>query len=286
MRGTAITPARFAHLLETGRGQGRGAGYVPWLFATEVASMGEASEVHGRISGRVHQLLSGNERTAFHLLDRCPDVRDIREGMPLLPVEFTWDLARELNLRVPLRDRTRFHVMTTDFLVDLADGRKIAIAVKSEQQLVGPPTEESKPVDEPSPSSRVGELLAIEKAYWSELRIDFRIWTDQVLTREMRYTLDALYTHRCLPEGMDEEIVQACHARLQEVLRKRRSTPLAELCLALDRRCGLGDVTHYSALMHLAYRGDVGLDLKRRFSESEPHYLRNGVLIADVRRPA
>ena len=271
MRSTAITHKRYADLIKEGRGQGRGRYYIPWLYAARVTSMGKASEIRGRITGRDHQLLSDIERAAFHTLDRRHDVLDIREGLPLLPVEFTWDLASDLGVRVPYRTSTKFHVMTTDFVISYED-RQLAVAVKSEEQFVT--------------SSRVGELLAIEQAYWKEVGVDFEIWTNDVLTSQMLYTLDVLYAHRRLPDEISNEIARASYSRLCDALYDVRSIPLTQLCLALDARCKLPPVTHYNVLMHFAYCGTVVLDLQRRFSEFEPHTLRNDVLMADVRRSA
>jgi len=121
------TPERIEKWLQEGRGQGRGADYRPWLRIQDVPSRGLAHRIKGWKTGRVHHFLSQFEAHFFYALEWSPQVEDIREQFPLLPLEETLDIARACGVRHPTDPRSRHPVvMTTDFLVTLRrDGQRL-----------------------------------------------------------------------------------------------------------------------------------------------------------------
>src|SRR5713101_3462125 len=73
--------------IKEGRGQGRGANYLPWLYIHDVPSRGRAWRTKGWKTGRPHHLLSDLEHDYQLIQDWDPSVIDIREQYPLLPLE-------------------------------------------------------------------------------------------------------------------------------------------------------------------------------------------------------
>jgi hypothetical protein len=124
-RRNSVDEDTIERLYKEGRGQGRGANFLPWLTIYNVASTGRSHRIFGsRKNGRIHHLLSDIECRLFLYLDWCDDVADIREQFPL-ERRITCRIADNLGFRHPTDTTTKTpFVMTTDFLVDvLRDGK-------------------------------------------------------------------------------------------------------------------------------------------------------------------
>jgi hypothetical protein len=259
-----LTSQRFEAFLKEGRGMGRGADYKPWINANRASSKGYSFSVTGRTTGRRHQLLSGWEFGTFQIVDRRRDVIDIREQFPLLPLHVPVALAKNLGLRAPRPREGGIHVMTTDFLIDMADGSRLAVAVKPFTTLL-----ERK---------RTREILAIEQAYWAALNVPFQVVTDKEITQDMIYNLDAIYSFRDAPSVLDHKGIGECAARLRESLHGPGRLSLAAVCQNLDKTSGLPGATHLGVLLHLLWRGDLQIDLRRRLFPLERYLIAADVL--------
>ena len=75
--------AKIARFLKEGRGVGAGPNYTPWLTVQDVPSRGRSHRFEGRVTGRIHQLLSDLEYRALLIYDWSDAVSDIREQFPL-----------------------------------------------------------------------------------------------------------------------------------------------------------------------------------------------------------
>ena len=147
-----IDEKRIAKWWAEGRGGGRGEAYKPWLRVQDLSSRGRSSRMPGRKSGRTHELMSDLERAVLLEFDAFEEVVDIREQFPL-PRESTMRIADRAGIRHPAVRGVDI-VMTTDFVIDVSDGRAhsaVAVAVKYAKDL------ESK---------RTIEKLEIERRYW------------------------------------------------------------------------------------------------------------------------
>lgn len=60
-RKPGMNEAKIARLYKAGRGQGRGADYLPWLTIYDLASLGRSHRVFGLKTGRIHHFLSDGE---------------------------------------------------------------------------------------------------------------------------------------------------------------------------------------------------------------------------------
>ena len=158
-------------LLKT-RGRGSGKDYEPFIKVHELSSSGESVRIHSASVGRIHHLLSGIELLAFLVFDQFEQTMGIREQYPL-QIDDTLDICARLGIRHPQMHGS-LTVVSTDLLVDLSSGSRLAIAVKSSSEL-------SKP--------RVMEKLQIEKNYWETRDMEWKIFTEREVNDGMRENL-------------------------------------------------------------------------------------------------
>lgn len=125
---------------------------------------------------RHHDLLSDLERAALLRLQLLSPL-DIREQYPLrlrgVEQEFeecfpdaigTIEIAEELKLRHPVLSAQDARVMTTDFLVDMSTGQRLAVYVKYSKDLL---------------NERKQQLLKIESHYWSVRGTRMTVFTEK-----------------------------------------------------------------------------------------------------------
>ncbi len=114
---------------EQGKGQGDLSGYIPFINVRDFSSLGQTTRIKGRVTGRVHHLLSYLETLTFYTFDWRDDVKDIKEQVPI-PLERTLAIAEAMKVRHPqvatyTKEKKRMMtnaVMTTDLLVTIQDG--------------------------------------------------------------------------------------------------------------------------------------------------------------------
>jgi hypothetical protein len=155
-----------------GFGQGAGVDYKPWLRVQDVPSRGRSRKVQGLKTGRIHHVLSDLEYRYLAALEFSERVVDIREQFPLLPVASLQDIARRRGIRYPLYAGTTVpFVMTTDFVV----------TVKSDDGSVSEFARTVKYADELAPGDRLArtlEKLELEKAFWAQRGVDWKLVTE------------------------------------------------------------------------------------------------------------
>ena len=152
--------------LKEGRGTGEGKDYRVWLTVHDLPSHGIVSRPFGMKTGRMHHFLSGLETALFYILDASNLVLDIREQYPLLLLDETLRIAKELKVRHPRDSVSKFpYVFTSDFVVTTRNGIRV-LSVKPASELE---------------KLRVREKLAIEKKYWEEKGIEWRLVTDNTI---------------------------------------------------------------------------------------------------------
>ena len=152
--------------LAEGRGQGEGSEYKAWILVHDFASRGVISRIAGSKTGRTHHLMSTSEKNYFYLLEWSDEVTDIREQFPLTDLELAVRLASEAGIRYPRDSASAFpYVLTCDFMIRTKNGFK-ARTVKPSSML---------------DNTRTLEKLEIERRYWVEKGIDWKIVTEQEL---------------------------------------------------------------------------------------------------------
>jgi hypothetical protein len=170
--------------IQRGRGSGTGADYEPWLVIQDFSSLGRVHRIKGWKHGRVHHLFSDLERKAFFHHQWPKSVSDIREQFPLLPVEETVEIAKEMGVRHPSDPRTKHPiVMTTDLFLTVEQGLRATycpITVKYFRDLQ---------------NLRTTEKLEIERRYWAAPPRNFilKIFTERQVNEE--FVKNMLWVH-------------------------------------------------------------------------------------------
>ena len=127
-------------------GEGHDEKYKPYITTSEFNSQGTTSVIRDWKTGRGVHCLSQGEMLWYYILRWDDNNIDIREQFPL-DMNETNKIAIENGFMLPGNGK---HIMTTDVLVNRADGTKIAYSIKANKSL----------------SKREIQLLCIEKIYW------------------------------------------------------------------------------------------------------------------------
>lgn len=167
-RKQSIDEKKIQKYIKEGRGRGHKEKYIPWIKVQNFSSLGRVTRVKGWKSNRVHHLMSDLETKYFYLLEWKDSVIDIREQYPLLDRELVCDICIEKDIKQPIDINSREPiVLTTDFLITIVENgveKNIARTLKYSTDL------ENK---------RVIEKFEIERAYWSQKGIDWKIVTEK-----------------------------------------------------------------------------------------------------------
>ncbi|MAF04076.1 MULTISPECIES: TnsA endonuclease N-terminal domain-containing protein [unclassified Herbaspirillum] len=110
--------------IKKGRGVGSFDGYQPWITKSDFGSAGSATTVQGIVVPRVHHVLSDLEHIYLMLLERRPNVIDIREQWPILHIDKTLELCERFGVTHGYASGAPVP-FTIDFLVTFEmDGKK------------------------------------------------------------------------------------------------------------------------------------------------------------------
>lgn len=176
---------KYHRYLSEGRGQGTASEYKPWIYIHDFSSNGIVSRVKGKTTGRIHHLLSNQELWYFYLLDWSEKTMDIQEQFPLLELEEAIKIADSLGIRYPYDRKSGFpYVLTSDFLITTGQ-ETIARSVKLAKDLDNP---------------RVCEKLEIERRYWKNRDIEWRLVTENQISRAKARNIEWLFSGSPLEE--------------------------------------------------------------------------------------
>jgi len=169
-----------------GRGQGEGSEYKPWIRIQDFASLGTVSRIYSPKTERVHHLLSNKELYYFYLVEWSDKVTDIREQFPLSNVELAINTAADAGIVYPTDRVSGFpYVMTCDFMLTTKSGLK-ARTIKQVSELLNP---------------RVIEKLEIERRYWNNIGVDWKLVTDRDIdiskARAIEWVRQGCHNHVC-----------------------------------------------------------------------------------------
>ncbi|SHK48511.1 heteromeric transposase endonuclease subunit TnsA [Paramaledivibacter caminithermalis] len=197
-----ITKSRIEKLIKEGRGHGIGADYKPWILIQDVPSNGRATRLKGIKTSRQHEFLSDMERDYFYIIEYSDGIIDIREQFPLLPLEETVLIAKELGIEHPKDPKTGENVvMTTDFLITIKgkDGELIdkARTIKQKEELW---------------NERVLEKFEIERKYWKRHDIDWGIVTEEEIDKTFAQNISYVHSYSDLSDidslkGLEEDVL-------------------------------------------------------------------------------
>lgn len=230
----------YTKYVNEGRGQGDGKDYKPWIRVQDFASRGTVSRIYSAKTSRVHHLLSNNERYYFYLLEWSELVVDIREQFPLADIQMAIEIAAKANIRYPTDNVSGFpHVMTCDFMVTTQNGL-VARTVKQAEELGKP---------------RVMEKLEIERRYWNELGIDWKLVTEKDIPIQKAKAIEWLRSASSSTALWDNELLDAAKERFNETGR-----PVATVAGEIDRDFSLSTGTGLLLFRYLALTRQLSIE--------------------------
>ena len=129
--------------------------------------------------GRVHHLMSNNELAYFYVLDWSEVVTDIREQYPLLDLELAVELAAQAGIKYPTDKASGYpYVLTCDFMISTVNGL-MARTIKMTAELS---------------NARTLEKLEIERRYWKEKNIDWKIITEKEISYQKAKNIEWIFS--------------------------------------------------------------------------------------------
>ncbi|BBN58972.1 heteromeric transposase endonuclease subunit TnsA [Hydrogenovibrio marinus] len=248
-----------AEKLTEKRGEGIGKDYIPFFKVHELSSSGESIRIRGAKTSRIHHLLSGLEFLTFQIFDWSPNVVDIREHFPL-NISETITLAESLGLNHPVSNK-KLKVVTTNFLIDLEGGEKLAINVLYKKEL-------SK--------KRILEKLQLEKSYWQNKGVKWFVVTEEQFSAELKENMAWIRPYADLSDH-ESQIVKEAQNVLFPRLQKGSSKSLMKYCGELDDSYHLKPGSHLEMLRNAVANKQLSAPLNKSFhswkcSEIELYY--------------
>ncbi|GEN57782.1 transposase [Halolactibacillus alkaliphilus] len=240
--------------IKKGYGEGQGIDYKPWINIQDVPSLGRATRLKGIKIPRQFEFLSDLERNYFYLLEYSDKVIDIREQYPLLPLDDTLLIAKELGLNHPIDPKTKEPiVMTTDFLVTMHNGTAnmhVARTLKYKDELM---------------TERTLEKFEIERVYWEKREIDWGIVTEGEVSKVMATNIAFVHSYIRLNdiEGFDQltsvEIDEMVVYFVQRLMAEDQS--VKQIARIYERDFGMPSGSGLALFKHLIITKTIKIDL-------------------------
>lgn len=190
-----FTAKTFNKWIKEGRGKGEGPTYKPWYRIQDVSSHGVCHRIKSVwTTGRETHLLSNLERDWFFVFDWAPQIIDIREQFPLLPVTETQAIAVECGINHPFEHRSlekQPFVLTSDFRITLVEGERTVEQIRTVKYA------------ESLSNKRVMEKFEIERRYWERRGIAWGIVTERELPKQLVRNIELLRGKRCLSDRLN-----------------------------------------------------------------------------------
>jgi hypothetical protein len=242
--------------IKKGRGNGTGAEYQPWLVIQDFSSLGRVHRIKGWKHGRVHHLFSDLERNVFLHYQWPLSIIDIREQFPLLPVEETVEIAREIGVKHPIDPRTKHPiVMTTDLLLTVQQGLTPTYHPRTIKYL------------KDLQNMRSLEKLEIERRYWAALlrNLKLLIITEQQIVHPFVKNMLWIHPYYWLVDLYplsEQELRRIASVLTQLVLNE--AVPLRTVAQRCDRLLKLKAGTSLIVVRHLLANRSWEVDMSVR----------------------
>ncbi len=236
--------------IKEGRGQGEGKDYKPWITVHDFPSEGITTKLPSPKTGRSSHFLSLNEYRLYLLLEWAGKVTDIREQYPM-DLKETMRIAEELGIKHPEDNVSKVpYVMTTDFMITMNNEGKKTYVVRT--------VKPAKMLE----SKNVIEHFEIERRYWLEKGIDWRIVTDLDIPVQLASNIEWAYYSYNLSGGVneDEEILLYYGELLKERLATLDSR-IVTVCSRLDSEMNLETGTSLHIFKYLLTRKEIVMDM-------------------------
>lgn len=253
---SAWTREKLKRYIKEGRGQGVGKDYKPWINTYEFSSKGRATRLFSKKTNRIHQLHSDNQYRAFLLFEFNESVIDIRESFPLLDVLEVIDDQDDLRFdRFVDKETGQPFVLTTNFLLTIKDrnGNERYVARSIENT-----TELNKKV--------TFERLEIERRYWLEKGIDWKVMTSKELPRQLAKNIE--WVRETLFDEKSKSTEDAA-ARLYLLLKTNQHLILREALKLFDKIEGLDSGAALLLFRYLIATHQIQVDMFGKIDMSD-----------------
>ncbi|MEK4487662.1 TnsA endonuclease N-terminal domain-containing protein [Psychrobacillus sp. FSL H8-0484] len=195
-------------------------------------------------------------------MEYSDSIIDIREQYPLLPIEETLLIAKELGIKHPRDPRTQEPVvMTTDFIVSvLKDGQHVDVArtLKYKDDLV---------------NERLLEKFEIERVYWERQGVNWGIVTENEVPKTIATNIAFVHGYADLSyiedfqdikeSELDEFSVYLIGNLLSEEMTVRECAQQIEMVYGLSAGCGL------TLFKHLIITKAIEINLKDKLDVNQ-----------------
>jgi len=236
---------KYQQYVNEGRGQGEGFEYIPWISIHDFSSRGRVSRVFSYKTNRIHHFLSRNELYYFYLLEWSDKVLDIREQYPLLDVERAIYVAMNAGIKYPRDNISGFpYILTCDFMVTTEKGLK-ARTIKCASELN---------------NKRTLEKLEIERRYWNDLDIDWKIVTENEISIQKAKNIEWLYTAAKLPEYLIDKIYH------QELIKHLETKSIRQAAELFDKKHGYPAGSGLRIVKHLLWHKEIVCEMDQDIS--------------------
>ncbi|MGJ9420784.1 TnsA endonuclease N-terminal domain-containing protein [Massilia sp. CMS3.1] len=256
--------------MKRGFGLGTGIAYHPWLRVRDVPSIGTSGNPKGITVPRIYHLLSLPERIYFYLLDRQPDVVDIREQFPILNLAETLTICSELGVKHTRKGRFP-EPFTLDFIVTRQTPSGLAYQARS----IKTPEDASIP--------KVRLRLKVEHKWCQQNNIDWKLVDTTGYSRELFATLTfmrgwALQRH--LPNFEQADEFAKVFFDIYE-----QNLPLKEIIRTCSMRLNRSNENCLNEFLYCVWSGRIAVDLMSKLTLHLPVVLQNDDLYDVRQRP-
>lgn len=240
-RRRCITISDLPKYLAKGYGQGEGANYQPMIHVQDFPSRGWRTREIGIKTGRQHDYLSNLELYYHYILDWSKIVIDFREQFPLLPLERTLEIAKQIDVRHPSDRQTgEPTVMTTDFLVNLPQSIgsiRQARTIKLAKEL---------------DKKRTVEKFEIERRYWLAQGVNWAIVTEHEINKVLVDNVKWIHKFQAVSSltPLTKDDIREIAIVLTKILLSK-SDSLSNIALMCDVQLGLEAGQSLSVARHL-----------------------------------
>jgi hypothetical protein len=246
--------SKIKKLLKEGRGQGTGEDNQPWVRISDYSSKGRASRILGIKTNRIHHLQSDNQLRAFLIYEFSSKTLVIRESYPLLDVMEVID-DKENHLRFDKfcdKETGEQLVICTNFLLTVKepDGKEKLIA-----RTVKNTSEFNKKI--------TLEKLEIEKRYWMQKGIEWKIVTEKQLPKQIAKNIE--WVRETLLEDGVADKEQLSHVLLTYLL-NNMETPIKELLKAFDKSEEVVTGTGLYLFRYLIAKKDIRVNMTEKIN--------------------
>ena len=175
-----------------GRGLGSKDSWIPWCQVHDFGGRGRKHQIPSQIFKRSRHALSQIEANLIFVVEMADNVADSREQFPL-KLPDTKLIASKLGISHPISPDGKSEIMSTDLLIDYKNGTQRAIAIKSSSDLF---------------NARVIEKLQIEKEYWNDKGVDWKLITERDFPDALVYNVRQLRSYFQIQDNLSSVLFE------------------------------------------------------------------------------